>query len=93
MNAIVDGKSIVQAIHSTALVDDKKLRRDISINKQMLNKKEVASVSWCPGMEQLADCMTKEEYVREKGGAAASLISFKGKEIGGRWSYFIMKGT
>ena len=59
VEAIVDNKSTVQAIHSTAPVEDKKLRRDISIIKQMLNEKEISSVSWCPGKEQLADCMTK----------------------------------
>ena len=59
VEAIVDNKSTVQAINSTAPVEDKKLRRDISIIKQMLNEKEISSVSWCPGKEQLADCMTK----------------------------------
>ena len=59
VKAVVDNKSTVVAIHSTAPVDDKKLRRDISIIKQMLSEKEISSVSWCPGKEQLADCMTK----------------------------------
>ena len=59
VQAVVDNKSTVQAIHSTAPVEDKKLRRDISIIKQMLNEKDISSVSWCPGKEQLADCMTK----------------------------------
>ena len=59
VRAIVDNKSTVDAVHSTAPVEDKKLRRDVSIIKQMLNRNEVASVSWCPGKEQLADPMTK----------------------------------
>ena len=59
VKAVVDNKSTVVAIHLTAPVDDKKLRRDISIIKQMLSEKEISSVSWCPGKEQLADCMTK----------------------------------
>ena len=59
VEAIVDNKSTVQAIHSTAPVEDKKLRRDIAIIKQMLNEREISSVSWCPGKDQLADCMTK----------------------------------
>ena len=57
-NAIVD-KSTVDDIHSTAPVEDKKLRRDVAKIKQMMNLKEIRSVSWCPGKEQLADCMTK----------------------------------
>ena len=59
VRAIVDNKSTVDAIHSTAPVEDKKLRRDVARIKQMLNTKEIRSVSWCPGKEQLADCMTK----------------------------------
>lgn len=59
-------------------MDDKELRRDISINKQMLNKKEVSSVSLCSGKEQMADCMTKEEYVWEKG-VHGKLVEFQGK--------------
>ena len=59
VKAIVDNNSTVQAIHSTAPVEDKKLRRDVSLDKQMLNEREIASVSWCPGKDQLADCMTK----------------------------------
>ena len=59
VKAIVDNKSTVDAIHSTAPVEDKKLRRDVARIKQMLNTKDVHSVSWCPGKEQLADCLTK----------------------------------
>ena len=59
VKAIVDNKSTVDAIHSTAPVEDKKLRRDVARIKQMLSSKEIQSVSWCPGKEQLADCMTK----------------------------------
>ena len=59
VKAIVDNKSTVDAIHSTAPVEDKKLRRDVARIKQMLNMMEIKSVSWCPGREQLADCMTK----------------------------------
>ena len=59
VKAIVDNKSTVDAVHSTAPVEDKKLRQDVARIKQMLNTKEIQSVSWCPGKEQLADCMTK----------------------------------
>ena len=59
VKAIVDNKSTVDAIYSTAPLEDKKLRRDVARIKQMLNRKEIRSVSWCPGREQSADCMTK----------------------------------
>ena len=59
VNALVDNKSTVDAIHSTTAVDSRKLRRDVGKIKQLLNEKEVRSVQWCPGHSQLADCMTK----------------------------------
>ena len=59
MNAIVD-KSTVDAIHSTAPVEDKKLRRDVAGIKQFMNLEEIRSVSWCPGKEQLTVCMTEQ---------------------------------
>ena len=59
VNAIVD-KSTVDDIHSTAPVEDKKLRRDVTRIKQMMNLKEIRSVSRCSGKEQLIDCMTKQ---------------------------------
>ena len=59
VKAVIDNKSTVDAVHSTASVEDKKLRRDVGIIKQLMNNGEVASVSWCPGKDQLADCMTK----------------------------------
>ena len=59
VKAIVDNKSTVDAIYSTAPLEDKKLRRGVARIKQMLNRKEIRSVSWCPGREQSADCMTK----------------------------------
>ena len=59
LKAIVDNKSTVDAVHSTTAVGDRKLRRDVSKIKQLLNEKEISSVQWCPGNMQLADCMTK----------------------------------
>ena len=38
MNAIVDNKSTVEAVHSTTAVSDKKLRRDIACIKQHLSR-------------------------------------------------------
>ena len=59
VEAIIDNRGTVDAIHSTTAVADKKLRRDISVVKQMLNTKEITGVTWCKGKDQIADCMTK----------------------------------
>ena len=57
--AFVDNKSVVQSIHSTSLVDDKRLRLDIAAIKQSIDKHEVSAINWCPSKAQLANCMTK----------------------------------
>ena len=59
VEAIVDNKGTVDAVHSTTAVSDKRLRRDVSSIKEQLRIGEISSVSWCSGKDQLADCMTK----------------------------------
>ena len=58
-HGIVDNKGTVDAIHSTTNVSDKKLRRDVAGIKQMMREDDIDKITWCPGKEQLADCMTK----------------------------------
>lgn len=59
IHAIIDNRSVVDAVRSTTTVDDKRLRRDISAIKQMLELGEVKTVTWMPGDQQLADVLTK----------------------------------
>ena len=59
IHAFIDNRSAVDAIRSTTSVDDKRLRRDISAIKQMLERGEVKTVHWVPGDQQLADVLTK----------------------------------
>ena len=68
VHGIVDNKGVVDAIHSTAPVVGRKLRRDIGAIKQLLNQREVTGISWCAGKDQLADCMSK------RGAAAWTLM-------------------
>ena len=55
----VDNKSLVDSIFSTKTLSEKRLKIDICIIREMLNKKEVYSVEWCKSELQLADCLTK----------------------------------
>ena len=59
IHALVDNQSTVDAVKSTTVVDDKRLRREIGAIKQMLERGEVKTVQWIPGSEQLADVLTK----------------------------------
>lgn len=58
--AYVDNKSLVEAVHSTRMVDDKRLRIDIGAIKQSLEVGDVKAVKWCQGSSQLANCLTKK---------------------------------
>ena len=55
-----DCRSVIDAVYSTKLVDDRKLRIDIGAVREALKRGEVTSVQWCPGTDQLANCMTKK---------------------------------
>ena len=57
--AYVDNKSVIEAVHSTKLVDDKRLRVDIAAISESLTRTEVSEIKWCPGNIHLAYCMTK----------------------------------
>ena len=49
----------MDALKSTHLVEDRRLRIDIGMLKQNLEY-EVRQVTWIPGDQQLANCMTKK---------------------------------
>jgi transposase InsO family protein/ribonuclease HI len=57
--AVTDNKSLLQAINSTHLVQEKRLRIDISTIKEAVEFESVY-VTWVPGASQLADCLTKK---------------------------------
>ena len=66
--AYVDNKSLVEAVHSTKLVEDKRLRIDIAALQEAMTRDEITAIRWIPGSEQLANCMTK------KGASSCDLI-------------------
>ena len=59
IDALIDNKSVVEAIHSTKVVNDRRLNIDISAIKQPLQSTEIHSIRWCPGSLQLANSLTK----------------------------------
>lgn len=53
ITAFIDNKSVIEALQSTKLVGDKRLRIDIaSIVEMKLNNR--VEIKWCPGKIQLA---------------------------------------
>ena len=59
IKCFVDNRSLVDALSSYKLVDDRRLRIDISVLKDMLHNGELSEISWVDTSMQLADCLTK----------------------------------
>ena len=55
-----DNYNLVQSVYSTNTIADKRLQMDISLLREMLEKKELKTVDWVPTERQLADCLTKK---------------------------------
>ena len=68
--AYVDNKSVTEAVHSTKLEDDKRLRVDIAAISESVTRTEISEIKWCPGNIHLADCMTKK-----RGAAGYTLLN------------------
>ena len=56
----VDNKSLVDAVTSSKLVEDRRLRVDIAVIKDMMKRGEISTVSWVSTAAQLADSLTKK---------------------------------
>ena len=63
-----DNKSLVQSLHSTNTLTDKRLNMDIMVVQDMIQQNEIDHVNWIPTNEQLANCLTK------KGALSSSLL-------------------
>lgn len=57
---ITDNHSLFDAIKSTKLVSDKRLRLEISSIKELIQKGQIKEISWYASKEQLADVLTKK---------------------------------
>ena len=62
--AYVDNKSVIEALLSTRLVDDKRLRVDVASIQELLKHQDINQIHWVPGHLQLANVMTKQGAVR-----------------------------
>ena len=60
INAYVDNQSTVDAVYSTKMVDDRRLRIDIAAIKEEIMDGTVNDLKWIPDKQQLANCMTKK---------------------------------
>ena len=50
---------MIDSVHSTKTLKEKRLKVDVCIIREMLEKNEISSINWCASEKQLADCFTK----------------------------------
>ncbi len=59
IDALVDNKSVVEAIYSTKSVEDKRLRINVGSIKELIERKTINKVQWIPGDQMVANPLTK----------------------------------
>ena len=59
IHCIVDNKSLYDAVYSSNVIEDRRLRIDLAVLRNMLENGEIHRVSWVATSQQLADCLTK----------------------------------
>ena len=59
VRCFVDSKSLVESLYSTKTIEDKHLRINMAVLRDLLERKEIHAVSWVQSAHQLANCLTK----------------------------------
>ena len=59
IHCFTDSKSLLDSVHSTKTLKEKRMKVDVCIIREMLEKHEINSINWCASEKQLADCLTK----------------------------------
>ena len=59
IECITDNHQLYDGVLSIKPVTDKRLRIDLALIKEMINKKEISKLNWVRGSHQLANCLTK----------------------------------
>ena len=66
IHCYVDNKSLVDALHSDKNSLNHGIKKEMAVMEDMLNRKEINSVSWVHTSKQLADCLTKRGASTDK---------------------------
>ncbi|XP_018008572.1 uncharacterized protein LOC108666247 [Hyalella azteca] len=59
VKCFVDNRSLVDAVHSTKAIEDKHLRINMAVLRDMLSKRDIQSITWVRSSLQLANVLTK----------------------------------
>jgi len=60
ISILSDNCSLVDAVHTSTSMESKRLQIDISILREMIEKKEIQQFRWVDTRHQVANCLTKE---------------------------------
>ena len=69
IHCYTDSRQLYEAVNSLKPIVDRRLRIDLSILKEMLERKEISEIRWIDSQKQLANCLTK------KGASAVNLLT------------------
>ena len=61
-----DNHQLYHSVYSIRPIQDKRLRTEIALLREMINKKEITKINWIENKYQIADCLTKYEASSEK---------------------------
>ena len=59
IESITDNKSLFEALYSSKVTEDKRLRVDIPALRERLGNGAIDKVRWIETLYQIADCLTK----------------------------------
>ena len=68
-----DNHSLAEVVYSSKAILDKRLRVDIAVMRQMVERKEIKKITWIDKSLQLANCLTK------KGASPCKLLQVLGE--------------
>ena len=55
IHCLTDNKSLLESIHCANTLKETRLKVDVCIIREMLEKNEIRSINWCASEKQLAD--------------------------------------
>ena len=61
-----DNYQLYDSVYSTRPIQDQRLRKEITLLREMINKKEITTINWIENKYQITDCPTKYGASSEK---------------------------
>ena len=59
IECVTDNQSLLETVYSTKNIQDKRLKVDVAILRNMLSTGEITKVKWIKSSLQLSNCLTK----------------------------------